>query len=68
MMVRAMNVISGSSEQIAGDITQIMKHMLTREEFERHLRGVYVRLYVTAGAATAFSAGLNFTIFQFMLS
>ena len=98
-MVRAMNVISGSSEQIAGDITQLrtdtsglkqdmaqlnkrvgrieadtaqlkqaMKHMLTREEFERHLRRVYVRLYVTVGAATAFSAGLNFTILQFMLS
>ena len=63
-----MNVISGSSEQIAGDITQLMKHMLTREEFERHLRRVYVRLYVTVGAATAFSAGLNFAIFQFMLS
>lgn len=98
-MVRAMNVISGSSEQIAGDITQLrtdtsglkqntaqlnkrverieadmaqlkqaMKHMLTREEFERHLRRVYVRLYVTVGAATAFSAGLNFTILQFTLS
>lgn len=68
-MVRAMNVISGSSEQIAGDITQLRtdtaqlkqatKHMLTREAFERHLRSVYVRLYVTVGAATAFSAGLN---------
>lgn len=98
-MVRAMNVISGSSEQIAVDITQLrtdtsglkqntaqlnkrvgrieadtaqlkqdMKHMLTREEFERHLRSVYVRLYVTVGAATAFSAGLNFTILQFTLS
>lgn len=63
-MVRAMNVISGSSEQIADDLTQL----LTREEFERHLRGFYVRLYVTVGAATAFSAGLNFAILQFMLS
>lgn len=35
---------------------------------ERHLRRVYVRLYVTVGAATAFSAGLNFTILQFVLS
>ena len=48
-------------------VKQDMKRMLTREEFERHLRSMYVRLYVTVGAATAFSVGLNFTILQFML-
>ena len=69
MRLRKLDILNraGRIEADVAQLKQDMKHMLTRVEFERHLRSLYVRLYVTVGAASAFSVGLNFTILQYML-
>lgn len=100
-MVRAMNIISGSNEQIASDVAQLradviglpeltqdvaqlkqdvaqlkqdmaqlkndVKNLVTREEFERTLRRLSVRLYAAVGAGYAFTVGTVFAMLQFML-
>jgi len=117
-MVRAMNIISGSNEQIASDVAQLraevvglpelkqdvaqlkqdvaqlkqdvaqlkqdvaclpelkqdvaqlkndVKNLVTREEFERTLRRLSVRLYAAVGAGYAFTVGTIFAMLRFML-
>ena len=56
--------------ELKQDVAQLkndVKNLVTREEFERTLRRLSVRLYAAVGAGYAFTVGTIFAMLRFML-
>ena len=55
--------------QLKQDVAQLkndVKNLVTREEFQRELRRLAVRLYAAVGAGCAFTVGIMFAMLQSM--